>query len=186
MNTEQIADMQRRIGVEPDGFWGPISIAACQRHLRDLMPSPNPWPRQSRESLESFYGPPGEGGLVNLDVVGLGVKYIGAPVKTIRCHRKVAESLRRALEAISKTPDAEILAKYAGCYNYRRMRNGVAMSTHAWGIAIDLWPSRNGNTVYWPTRAEMPLNVMESFAREGWLAAGAFWSRDAMHFQATQ
>jgi hypothetical protein len=27
---------------------------------------------------------------------------------------------------------------------------------------------------------------MEEFAKEGWLAAGAFWGRDAMHFQATQ
>jgi hypothetical protein len=32
----------------------------------------------------------------------------------------------------------------------------------------------------------MPLAVMEEFSREGWLAAGAFWNRDAMHFQATQ
>jgi hypothetical protein len=27
---------------------------------------------------------------------------------------------------------------------------------------------------------------MEEFAKEGWLSAGAFWSRDAMHFQATK
>jgi hypothetical protein len=32
----------------------------------------------------------------------------------------------------------------------------------------------------------MPLEIMEAFAREGWLAAGAFWGRDAMHFQATR
>jgi hypothetical protein len=32
----------------------------------------------------------------------------------------------------------------------------------------------------------MPLDVMEIFAREGWLAAGAFWGRDSMHMQATQ
>jgi hypothetical protein len=28
--------------------------------------------------------------------------------------------------------------------------------------------------------------VMEEFAKEGWLAAGAFWSRDSMHMQATR
>jgi hypothetical protein len=32
----------------------------------------------------------------------------------------------------------------------------------------------------------MPLEVMEAFAREGWVSAGAFWSRDAMHHQSTQ
>jgi hypothetical protein len=35
-------------------------------------------------------------------------------------------------------------------------------------------------------RADMPLEIMECFAREGWLSAGAFWGYDAMHFQATQ
>jgi hypothetical protein len=28
--------------------------------------------------------------------------------------------------------------------------------------------------------------VMEFFAVGGWLSAGAFWGRDAMHFQATK
>jgi hypothetical protein len=32
----------------------------------------------------------------------------------------------------------------------------------------------------------MPLEVMEAFAREGWLSAGAFWGRDSMHAQASQ
>jgi len=40
--------------------------------------------------------------------------------------------------------------------------------------------------MHWPTSSTMLLVVMEAFAREGWLSAGAFWGRDAMHFQATQ
>jgi hypothetical protein len=51
---------------------------------------------------------------------------------------------------------------------------------------VDLDPDDNGNHVAWPTRATMPLEVMEAFAREGWVSAGAFWSRDAMHHQATR
>jgi len=31
----------------------------------------------------------------------------------------------------------------------------------------------------------MPFKVIEAFSREGFLSAGAFWSRDAMHFQTT-
>jgi hypothetical protein len=49
-----------------------------------------------------------------------------------------------------------------------------------------LRPLTNGNHAHWPLTADMPLVVMEEFAREGWLSAGAFWGRDAMHFQATQ
>ena len=57
---------------------------------------------------------------------------------------------------------------------------------HSWAIAIDLDADRNGNMVNWPNRAHMGLEIFEAFAREGWMSAGAFWSRDAMHFQATQ
>jgi hypothetical protein len=32
----------------------------------------------------------------------------------------------------------------------------------------------------------MPLEVMETFAREGWVSAGAFWGRDAMHHEAVK
>jgi hypothetical protein len=56
---------------------------------------------------------------------------------------------------------------------------------HARGAAIDLLADTNGNLTAWPVAARMPFAVMEAFAREGWLSAGAFWGRDAMHFQAT-
>jgi len=66
------------------------------------------------------------------------------------------------------------------------MRGGTSYSLHARGAAIDLDAENNGNLTHWPTAATMPLEVMECFAREGWLSAGAFWGRDAMHHQATQ
>jgi hypothetical protein len=65
------------------------------------------------------------------------------------------------------------------------MRGGSTPSLHARGAAIDLDPDNNANKQHWPASATMPFAVMEAFAREGWLSAGAFWSRDAMHSQAT-
>jgi D-alanyl-D-alanine carboxypeptidase len=184
MNSAQIKDTQRIVGAEPDGFWGPKSTAATQRYLRSLMPKPNPWPGSSQAALTEFYGKAGdESRLVNLPSP-VPMFYEGKRIKTIRCHAKVAASLSRALTAAHKVfPD--VVAIYDGCYNNRSMRGGSIPSVHARGAAIDLWASANGNKVHWPTSARMPLGVMEAFAREGWLAAGAFWSRDAMHFQAT-
>jgi hypothetical protein len=186
MTRNQLITLQERIGTTPDGFWGPKSIQACQRHLRAMMPKPNPWPKQDAQSLIRFYGTPGEKNLVNLPVNHLPIRYAGNPVKSIRCHGLVADSLLRVLADIASGPHAKILTEYAGCYNYRPMRNGTRISTHAWGIAIDLAAEYNANSRNWPVSAAMPIGVMESFAREGWLAAGAFWGRDAMHFQATQ
>lgn len=183
----RIIDIQKRVGTVPDGFWGPKSIAACQKHLRSLMPACNPWPAATSTALQAFYGSPGdESQLVNLPAPVPLRLYDGTqPVKTIRCHRKVADSLARALKvAYEAHPD--VVSRYFGCYVNRNMRGGSTPSLHARGAAIDLDANRNGNHTHWPTRATMPLEVMEAFATEGWLAAGAFWSRDAMHFQATR
>lgn len=187
MTTTQIIAMQRRVGTAPDGFWGPQSIAACQRHLRAMMPSPHPWPATNASSLQRFYGDPGdESRLVALPVAGLGMFYEGRPVATVSCHAKVADSLGRVLAEVSASPYAWILAHYDGCYCDRPMRNGTLPSLHARGAAIDLFGKENGNLTHWPALASMPLEVMEMFAKEGWLSAGAAWGRDAMHFQATR
>ena len=187
MTRQQIIELQSRIGTTPDGFWGPASIRACQMHLKRMAPATNPWPLPDDISMRKFFGREGdESNLTNLPVTVLGVLYEGRPVKTIRCHKKVADSLLRALTAIAAGPAAWILREYGGCYNHRPMRGGSRPSKHSWGAAIDLAPGTNGLRTSWPMTANMPIEAMEAFAREGWTSAGAFWGRDAMHFEATR
>lgn len=172
-----------------DGFFGNKSIAATQKYLRSLMPSPHPWPKSDQASLTAFYGRPGdESKLVNLPVPeGVDLRYEGKTVKTVRIHNKLAKSFARILVQLSKTEDGRaVLADFGGIYNNRPMRGGSTPSLHARGAASDFRAGSNGNLTSWPAKATMPLSVMEIFAREGWLPAGAFWGRDAMHFQATQ
>jgi hypothetical protein len=135
--------------------------------------------------LQAFYGSPGdESKLVVLPVKDYGLRYEGKPVSTLRCHAKVAASLARILANLAVT-HPYVLREYAGVYINRAMRGGSLPSLHARGAAIDLMPATNGNKTAWPVSATMPIEVMETFAEEGWLSAGAFWGRDAMHFQAT-
>lgn len=196
MSTDEIKSMQRRITaggfpLEDDGFWGPKSIAACQAYLRSLMPAPNPWPKSDQDSLTAFYGRPGdESKLVTFDFP-FPTFYEGKRVFKGRCHVRVKDSLLRILTRIGnrwgdKRGIIEEAEDYGGVYNNRPMRNGTLPSLHARGAAIDLDADDNGNKVHWPLVADMPLEIMEEFSREGWLSAGAFWGRDAMHFQATQ
>jgi len=187
MKVQEIKDIQERIGAEPDGFWGPKSIAACQRHLRSLMPAINPWPNTDQQSLTQFFGKPGDASrLTDLYVKDLDIRYDGDVVKTIRCNAKVADSLRKVLESIASSEFNWVLDEYEGCYNNRSMRGGSLPSLHARGAAIDFCSDKNGNLTPWPVKATMPLEVMEFFAKEGWKAAGAFWGRDAMHFECTR
>lgn len=193
MNREQIQEIQRTIKVEPDSFWGPKSMAACQRYLRSFMPKPHPFPKSDQASLKQFYGDPGRGDiakrLVPIDVSGLGIQYDSKPVTRINVHEKCAASLLAALKSVAALPDSDgrwTLKQYAGVYNHRPMRGGTSWSLHAYGAAIDLAPGTNGLRTHWPTNATMPLDVMVCFAEQGWKPAGAFWSRDAMHMEATQ
>lgn len=150
--------------------------------------SKNVWPETDQTSLLKFYGPPGdESRHVRIDVTGLGVAYEGVVKKAILCHAKVAESLKRVIEKMAITPEGkQILALYDGCYNNRPMRGGSTPSLHARAAAVDFDSGHNGNLVHWPAVATMPFSVIEAFADEGWLSAGAFWGRDGMHFQATK
>jgi hypothetical protein len=191
MNPAAIEALQRRIGETPDRFWGPKCIAGVQRHLRALMPKPNPWPKADQASLTAFYGRAGDESQLVSITFPFRMLYEGKVVKSTRCHRKVADSLLRVLTAIgdryANVRDVlEEAEDYGGCYNNRPMRGGSLPSLHARGAAIDLDADDNGNKVSWPVAADMNIEVMEEFAKEGWLSAGAFWGRDAMHFQATQ
>ena len=185
MNRSEIIELQRHVGTVPDGYWGRNSIKKCQQHLRAMMPSVESWPNPDKRSLTKFYGDAGdESQLVNLPVDGLGVKYDGQLVKTVYCNNRIADSLQRIIVQLSEH-HPEVLADYNGCFNFRKMRGGSSYSLHAYGAAIDFMAGSNGNRTAWPTSANMPITVMEIFAREGWISAGAFWGRDAMHFQAT-
>jgi len=186
MTKKQIQDIQTKIGTSPDGFWGPKSIAACQKYLRKLMGTAAP--KSDQASLSAAYGAPGDTSrLTSINVSGYGVQYDGSPVKSIRCNSGVATSLLAIIKELSTFDEGRsALSQYAGCYNNRPMKGGSLPSLHARGAAIDLMPGSNGLRTHWPTKANMSFSVIEVFAKHGWLAAGPFWSRDAMHFQRTQ
>lgn len=194
MSAERIELLQEHVGAVPDGFWGPKSEAQCRKYLRSLMPSPHPFPKQA--DVTAFYGlhgvphgyePPGK-----TITLPFPIYYGVQPVITLSPHEKCADSLLRVFHNLLEVYPTEAAQRrsgilvYDGLYNPRAMRGGRAWSMHSWKIAIDFNAAKNGNGTHWPTVATMPIEVMECFAREGWTSAGAFWSRDAMHFQATQ
>jgi hypothetical protein len=71
---------------------------------------------------------------------------------------------------------------YGGCFNFRLKRGGSSLSTHSWGIAIDIDPAHNGlgNSKY-----TIPSWVVKIFEKRGFFWGGRWSGRnvDAMHFQ---
>ncbi len=73
------------------------------------------------------------------------------------------------------------MASFGGCFAYRPQRTGSKLSTHSWGIAIDLNPATNQQG----SDGNMDPKLVEIFrcARFQW---GGDWkgkARDPMHFQ---
>lgn len=174
-----------------DGFWGPKSIKACRAYLLSLMPTPSPWPNSTEAALRKFYGTPGDESQLVTVPFPFPVFYEGKTVTKTRVHRKCADSLLRVLRDIGtryvqNRGVMEEAEDYGGCFNYRLKRGGSTFSLHAYGAAIDLDAGDNSFRDSWPMQADMPIEIMECFAREGWVAAGAFWGYDAMHFQAAR
>lgn len=199
MTRKEIEHVQGRVGTIVDGFWGPKSTAAAKRHLRALMPNPNPWPTQAKvRSDRSMFGPHGQpDGSYQPPMKQFRLPFYlhlygdeSEPVRSLSCHDLCADSLERVFHLLAEVyPDKQSRKKagildYYGIYNPRSIRGGSVWSMHAYAVAIDLDALRNRNRSHWPVASKMPIEVMECFAKEGWLSAGAFWSRDAMHFSA--
>ena len=103
-----------------------------------------------------------------------------------KCHKLLAGRLTAALAEIYVTLGQAEYRKqgwnvYGGCHNYREKRGGSTLSTHAWGIAIDLCPNENTLKSSKTTFSPAAVDIMEKW---GFLSGGRAWNRDWMHFQA--
>jgi hypothetical protein len=64
-------------------------------------------------------------------------------------HKKIADNLIAAFECLLDHYGLDEIKRLSidqcgGCVNNRKMRGGTKWSSHAWGIAIDLFPNKNG------------------------------------------
>lgn len=200
MTTQEIKDIQAKLGVEVDGIWGSQSNAACVKHMKGLMAqSGRTWPKPKTQAFTDFWGPHGvEGGYTPPQ------KKITLPfplylygdksklVKTLSPHVKAADAFLEAFEnLVIQYPTQELREKagvtvYDGLYNPRLMRGSSSTwSMHAWSLAIDLNASKNTLKMHWPKQAVMPFEVYECFARAGLSSLGWSDNRDAMHADTT-
>lgn len=141
------------------------------------------------------YGPPDESGAY---LVSIPLPYPmklawdkKAIVKTMRCHKLVAEKLTLIFAEILDVYGIEKIQAlgidlFGGCFNFRKMRGGNDYSRHSWGIAVDLDPERNKLKETHKTarfaRAEYGP-MIDIFYKHGFISLGRECDYDWMHFE---
>lgn len=102
-------------------------------------------------------------------------------VRRVTCHRLLQSSFGEIFKAICDEGLQRHITSFGGCFSFRRQRNGTKVSTHSWGIAIDLNPESNQQG----TAGNMDPAIVSIFRNAGF-AWGGDWqgrARDPMHFQ---
>lgn len=102
-------------------------------------------------------------------------------VSRLYCHKKLVKIFPAVFAEIQKKGLKSEIRTYGGCFNYRSKRSSGKLSTHSWGISIDLNPTSNGMG----TKGDMNPKVVEIFRRHGFKWGGDWTgrSKDPMHFQ---
>lgn len=106
-------------------------------------------------------------------------------VTRFMAHKKVGAVIYDALHEIKNEVGLDkIMEKgwnyFGGCFNFRAKRNNQGLSTHSWGIAIDI----NPHLAPYGKRSRQPEVIVEAFKRRGFVWGGDWRYKDGQHFQA--
>jgi len=112
-------------------------------------------------------------------------------VTRMSCHKDVANDFKNVFDDLLYYYGLEQLKSleidlFGGCFNYRKKRNGTSWSTHAWAIAIDLNPAKNGLRTKWAdAQFSQPeyQPMIDIFYANNFISYGVEYDFDAMHFE---
>jgi hypothetical protein len=102
-------------------------------------------------------------------------------LSAITCHKLLATSFTGVFNRIQSSGLQSKVTSFGGCFSFRSQRTGTKLSTHAWGIAIDLNPETNAQG----TAGDMDAELISIFRSAGFKWGGDWEgkTRDPMHFQ---
>lgn len=113
-------------------------------------------------------------------------------VTKIQCHKLIANNLSAVFNELLTAYGYQRIKDlgidlFGGCVNVRLQRGSrKKWSRHAWGIAIDLSPAKNGLKVKWKdAQFSKPeyKKMVDIFYLHGFMSYGKERDFDAMHFE---
>jgi hypothetical protein len=102
-------------------------------------------------------------------------------VNRMTCHKRMVKIFSSVFGQVQTSELQAKISSFGGCFAFRQQRTGAKLSTHSWGIAIDLNPGTNSQG----SLGDMDAALVEIFRGAGFEWGGE-WSgkvRDPMHLQ---
>ena len=158
------------------------------------------YPHEDPESLNKFYGDPhGRNGGVSASWYKENIVFYqpaypiffsvnGQRLTRFAVHKKCLKSFETAFGKVAKlwTPE-QIQSRRVnicgGVYGYRLERGGNKLSTHSWGIAIDMDPENNPFPKKWNAKKGINQEFVAIMEKHGFWWRGEDGDIDPMHFQ---
>ena len=116
---------------------------------------------------------------------------LDSSVNSMMCHKLVADNFIAVFDELLSVYGYDKIKElgidlFGGCFNYRKMRGGNALSMHSYGLAIDLDPARNllkesSKTARF-ARPEYKA-MIDIFYKHGFISLGREKNFDFMHFE---
>jgi hypothetical protein len=103
----------------------------------------------------------------------------GECVNSFKCHKLLAPKFDTLFKKIFDSDLEYLLNSFGGCFQFRHKRSGSGLSTHSWGIAIDLNPETNSPGL----NGDMREEIIGVFKESGFIWGGDWKRKDPMHFQ---
>lgn len=115
------------------------------------------------------------------------INWFGTSVQ-VSTVNNIDEKFEAVMEDLEKLPEKfhKYFKKTAGTYNYRKIAGTDRLSTHSYGIAIDI---NTDYSDYWRWDKSMkyknriPYEVAEVFERHGFIWGAKWYHYDTMHFE---
>jgi hypothetical protein len=102
-------------------------------------------------------------------------------VNRMTCHKRMVTVFSAVFGLVQRHGLEAKISSFGGCFSFRRQRTGARLSTHSWGIAIDLNPGGNPQG----SPGNMDAGLIEIFRAAGFEWGGDWQNtvQDPMHFQ---
>lgn len=105
----------------------------------------------------------------------------GTTVNHIACNSDIHEPLMKVLTSLKALGLGQELHTFDGCFNIRAVRGSNLMSTHAYGLGLDIYAKQN--PMSYLLRTTFSKEFVMCWKREGFNWGGDFRGRkDPMHF----